>query len=62
MLRQSKEFDKKNLSAEKIGKEHVMKALQEKWEACKEEDKRLEGWQQIKQNDKPLLKWNMTEF
>lgn len=43
LLKQSKEFEKKNRSAEKIGKEHVMRALQEKWEACKEEDKKLEG-------------------
>ena len=40
LLKQSKEFEKKNRSAEKIGKEHVMRALQEKWEACKEEDKK----------------------
>ena len=43
LLKQSREFEKKNLSADKVGKEHVMAALQEKWEACKQEDKNLEG-------------------
>ncbi|XP_067951160.1 coiled-coil domain-containing protein 83-like [Watersipora subatra] len=45
LLKQSKEFEKRNLSAEKIGKTHVMKALEEKWEACKDEDKKLEEMQ-----------------
>lgn len=43
LLKQSREFDKKNCEAEKIGKGKVMEALQDKWVACKEEEQRLEG-------------------
>ena len=57
LLKQSREFEKKNLSAEKVGKEHVMAALQEKWEACKQEDKNLEGLCShfFKRNDEGLI-------
>jgi len=43
MLKQSREFEKNNLSADKVGKTHVMNALNEKWEACKAEEAKLEG-------------------
>lgn len=43
LLKQSREFEKKNSEAEKVGKGKVMEALQDKWVACKEEEQRLEG-------------------
>lgn len=43
LLKQAKEFEKSNAGAEQVGKERVMEALQDKWLACKEEDRRLEG-------------------
>jgi len=43
MLKQNREFNKKDLLSEKVGKDKVMEALEDKWEGSKDEEKKLEG-------------------